>query len=291
MIGNECWNENNQNSTAAIYAQDVLDFSKAMKAVDPSIATIPNGNKVEDFAAILDVAGDYVDYLCLSNYPVYDYRAGYATYRDTLQNLMGPVDRALTALKKYGTAEQQKHIKLIVAEYGPFDWKYKWPQINDMGHNLLNFEMAGEQLLQPAIEFSCFWNTRWIENDSIENEVWDALDKNGGFNANGYGLSIWGNYLGEKMLKTTSTLHIRSFASITSDRKRLFVYLVNKAEGEATVKIVVETGKSKSVAHAWELVGKNADDCDPLWLKKHLRNPFEIPLKGTSITVVEYNLQ
>ncbi|HEY6082131.1 MAG TPA: hypothetical protein VIU45_01660, partial [Chitinophagaceae bacterium] len=38
MIGNESWNGNNENSTPEIYAQDVLDFAKAMKAVDPSIA-------------------------------------------------------------------------------------------------------------------------------------------------------------------------------------------------------------------------------------------------------------
>ena len=35
MIGNESWNNNNKNSTAAIYAQDVIDFSVAMKSYRP----------------------------------------------------------------------------------------------------------------------------------------------------------------------------------------------------------------------------------------------------------------
>lgn len=37
MIGNESWNKNNVNSTVDMYAQDVIDFSKAMKAVDSGI--------------------------------------------------------------------------------------------------------------------------------------------------------------------------------------------------------------------------------------------------------------
>ena len=44
--------------------------------------------------------------------------------------------------------------------------------------------------------FSCFWNTRWITNDSVEHSAYDALDRDGNFNANGMGLMIWGNYLG-----------------------------------------------------------------------------------------------
>lgn len=292
MIGNECWHQNNPNSTAEIYARDVVDFSKAMKAVDSTIFTIPNGLSVEFFGTVLKIAGDYIDYLCLSNYPVYDYRAGYLTYRDTLQNLMEPVDRALTAIKNYATDEQKKKLKLIVSEYGPFDWAYKWPQVNDMGHNLLNFELAGEQLLTPEIEFSCFWNTRWIDNDSIENEVWDALDKNGDFNANGYGLMIWGNYLGTKMIKTTSSLHTRLFASIKPEEKRLFVYLLNKKDQPQSIRLDIKNQQVKSIVQAWELFGKNPEDRDPVWQKVDLKkNNLDVELKGTSITVIEYGLK
>ncbi|HUQ64906.1 MAG TPA: hypothetical protein VM101_02055, partial [Flavitalea sp.] len=43
LIGNESWHKDNKNSTAEIYAHDVVEFSKAMKAVDPSIKTVANG--------------------------------------------------------------------------------------------------------------------------------------------------------------------------------------------------------------------------------------------------------
>jgi len=223
---------------------------------------------------------------------VWNYYAGYKTYKDTLQNLTEPVDRAVTAIEKYATPEQKKKLKLIVAEYGPFDWGNKWPHINDMGHTLANFEMTGDQLLRPEIEFSCFWNTRWIDNDSIESQAWDALDKNGNFNAIGYSLMIWGNFLGDKMIKTSSSLHTRSFASIKSSENKLFVYLLNKDEQSKNIQLNIQNKKVKSVVQVWELVGKNVDDLHPVWQKIETGNKSNnIQLKGTSITVIEYQLE
>jgi alpha-L-arabinofuranosidase len=289
LIGNECWHENNPNSTAEIYARDVVDFSKAMKAVDTSIYIIPNGNSVEFCETVLKIAGDYIDYFCISNYPIYEYKSGYATYRDTLQDMMHPVDRALTAIANTGLKNK---IKLIITEYGPFDWGDIWPMINDMGHALFNFELAGKQLLVPEIEFSQFWNTRWINNDSIENSVYDALDKDGNFNADGYTLMIWGNFLGDKMVKTTSTLHIRSFASYSPEEKILYVYIMNMMENPEYVTLDIGQNKISSVIQAWNLAGNGADDCNPVWQEySGLTDPLDFEVKGTSITVIKYQLK
>jgi hypothetical protein len=294
MIGNECWHKNNENSTPEIYGRDVVDFSRAMKAVDPSILIIPNGNSVDFFKRVLAVAGNDIDLICMSNYPVYDYQAGYASYRDTLQNLMGPVQRAVTAMDELGTEKGLRKFRMIIAEYGPFDWAYKWPFINDMGHALCNFEMTGEQLLNPEIEFSIFWNTRWIDNDTIENSVYDALDKNGNFNAIGYGLMIWGNYLGEKMIRTTNTLHVRSFASYSPAENRLYVYLLNKAEQPLAVNLAIENGKLSAVESLGQLTGTGPDDVDPVWnenvpvTKKDLHN---LTLPAVSISVLKIRLK
>jgi alpha-L-arabinofuranosidase len=289
MIGNESWHNNNENSTPEIYANDVLDFAKAMKDVDPSILIIPNGNSVEDFRILIKTAGDYIDFLCLSNYPVYKYRAGYLTYRDTLQDLTGPADRALKAIELEATDSRKKKLKLIISEYGPFDWGNDWPHINDMGHNLANFEMSGEQLIRPEIAFSCFWNTRWINNDTLENSVFDALDKENRFNANGYGLSIWGNYLGKEMIRTTSSLHLRSFASYSPESGQLFVYLINKSDSSKTIRLDIKNHNVISMVQAWQLFAKNPDDCDPVWQNIPAQNPArDFQIKGTSITVIEY---
>jgi alpha-N-arabinofuranosidase len=238
MIGNESWHKDNKNSSADIYAQDVIDFSIAMKAVDPSVKIIPNGNTDEFWKVLLTKAAGHFDELCLSNYPVFNYARQYYTYRDTLQNLMRPVQTALNAIDKYATNADKKKLKVIVAEYGPFDWAKTWPFINTMGYNLVNFEIIGNQLLEPRVDFSCFWNTRWIQNDSVSNSVFDALDKDGNFNANGYGIAIWGNFLGDKMVKTTSSLYIRSFASWKPKQKKIFMYLVNKSDEKKMYKLI-----------------------------------------------------
>jgi alpha-N-arabinofuranosidase len=289
MIGNECWHENNANSTAGIYARDVVDFSVAMKAVDPSICIIPNGNSVEFCRTVLETARDHIDYFCISNYPVWQYKAGYATYRDTLQDLMHPVNRALKALRNTGLEDK---IRLIVSEYGPFDWAHYWAMTNDMGHALCTFEMTGKQLQQPQIEFSQFWNTRWINNDSIENSVFDALDKNGNFNANGYALMIWGNFLGEQMVKSTTSLHVRTFASYSPDEGRLYVYLMNMLEKPQSVLLVMRDYEVESVLQAMELAGNSPDDVDPVWRECGMpADPLEVTVSGTSITVLEYRIR
>jgi hypothetical protein len=264
-----------------------------MKAIDPTIYIIPNGNSVDFFKDVLTIAAGHIDYLCLSNYPVWNYTAGYISYRDTLKDLMGPVKRALMAIDKYATDADKEKLKLLVVEYGPFDWAYKWPMINDMGHNLCNFEMTGEQLKVPEIEFSCFWNTRWIDNDSVENSVFDALDKNGNFNANGLGLMIWGNYLGKKMVGTTGTLHIRSFASYSPDESYLYVYLLNKNQSPVHVKLVIDGYLIDAVEACGQLTGDGPDDVEPVWndhislKKRDLRN---LALPGTSISVMKVKL-
>ena len=289
MIGNESWHKQNRNSKAVIYAQDVIDFSLAMKDVDPSIYIIPNGNSVEFCDTVLQIAGENIDYFCISNYPIYHYKSGYATYRDTLQDLMHPVNRALTSLKKAGRVDE---LGLIIAEYGPFDWGNDWPMVNDMGHALYNFEMTGKQLLVPEVDFSIFWNTRWINNDSVENSVFDALDRNGNFNATGYSLMIWGNFLGEKMVASSSDLHLRTFASYVPEKKKLFVYIMNMLENPLSISLNIDGYSIKSLEQAWELFGKNADDVDPEWQEVMLTKDLsELEVKGTSITVIEYRLR
>ena len=288
MIGNESWHVQNENSTAGIYARDVIEFSKAMKEVDPSILIIPNGNDVDFSQTVLEIAGNHSDMLCVSNYPVYRYHAGYATYRDTLQDLTFPVKNALKAMENAG---MKGKLKIIVAEYGPFDWGDKWPMINDMGHNLCNFEMTGELLLIPEVEFLAFWNTRWIDNDLEGHSVFDALDRNGNLNANGMGLRIWGNYLGEKMVKTTSTIHLRSFASYSPDQKRLYVYILNKLDREQNIDLRIDHPGKPELRLAKELVGEGPDDLEPIWQEcERRRDPARVRVKGTSITVLEYRL-
>jgi len=293
MIGNESWHEQNKNSTPEIYARDVVDFSRAMKAVDASIKIIPNGRTIEWWEKVLPIAVKDIDYLCVSNYPAYDYKDGYATYRDNVKGLLREVNAALRGIDRFTSGADRERLKVIVAEYGSMDWAGKWPHINNMGHNLALFEMTGEQLIQPRVEFSCFWNTRWIRNKEREDSIFDALDKDGNFNANGYGLAIWGNFLAPQMVRTSSTVRVRTFASYDLAAKQLYVYIINKSEAKEAVSLDVKGYAVDSIVQRWEQVGKGPDDTEPVWRKGEivLANPLELTVPGVSITVVELRLK
>ncbi|WP_303010509.1 hypothetical protein [uncultured Bacteroides sp.] len=289
MIGNESWNNNNINSTADIYAQDVIDFSKAMKAVDPSILIIPNGDDEEFFKTVITKAGDYIDRLCVSNYGVFDFDRGYRTYSDSAKCLIWPARTALNAMNKYGTEEQLKRWKMIVAEYGTIDWAGLWKSANDMGHAIVTFDMTGQLLMEPQIEFSCFWNTRWIGNEN-SNADHDALDKDGNMNPTGVALKIWNSFLGTQMVRSESCDSVITYSSINRDRNKLFVYAVNKRGCISKVKFEIKPYESSSFVQMWEYFGTSPEDCSPVWQKVTDVDEKCIELKGYSITVLEYKL-
>ena len=289
MIGNESWNNNNLNSTADIYAQDVIDFSKAMKAVDPSILIIPNGNNEAFFRTVITKAGDYIDRLCVSNYGVFDFDKGYQTYSDSTKCLIWPVQTALNAMNKYGTEEQLKRWKMIVAEYGTIDWAGLWKGVNDMGHAIVTFDMTGQLLMEPQIEFSCFWNTRWIENEN-SNTDYDALDKDGNFNPTGVALKIWNTFLGTQMIQSESCDSVITYSSIDRKQNKLFVYAINKRGNVSKVKFKTASCKLGTLVQMWEYFGTSSNDCSPVWQKVTGINEKYIGLKGYSITVLEYKL-
>jgi alpha-L-arabinofuranosidase len=294
MIGNESWHKENENSTPEIYAKDVVDFSKAMKAVDPTIKIIPNGSTYEWWETVLPATVDYVDGVCLSNYPIWDYKEGYKTYQNSTPDLIPRVHDAARAIEKFVPQERKAGFKIIVAEYGPFDWAATWPHINDMGHALCNFEMAGQQLTHPKVEFSCFWNTRWMWTLIKKHQVWEALDKEGNLTPNGHAVAIWGNFLASKMVYSGSTVRIRTFASIDSDKKQLYVYIINKSENEESLVFDIEGASVDSLVQRWELAGKDDKDTAPVWRQNKSTSEgdlLSIVVPGTSITVIEYKLK
>jgi hypothetical protein len=262
-----------------------------MKAVDSTIHIIPNSKSDAFWKTVLTTCAGYIDDVCISNYPILNYKAGYKTYCDTIQDLNWLIKIALNAIEKYASQEDKEKLRLIVAEYGPFDWEGKWSFVNDMGTNLANFEITGEQLLEPKIAFSCFWNTRWISNISKKNSSFDALDKDGNLNANGLGLKIWGEFIGDLMVKTSSTVHIRSFASFSPKDNKLYVYILNKLEIPQKVFPDIEGYKMKSINQVWELAGKSQNDTNPVWREVNLKKgECHQTIPGTTIRVVEYKL-
>lgn len=287
MIGNESWHKENENSSAAIYAKDVIDFSKAMKAVDASIMIIPNGNNETWWKAVLPAVAPYIDAICVSNYPFTNCGAAGI-------NVLEPVDIAVRSIEQFIPADKER-LKIIVAEYGPFNWcpGGERSMFNTMSNNLLNMEIALRQLEHPQVLFSSFWNTRWIDDGGGKWAGFDALDKNGYFNANGYGLAAIGNFIGNKMVKATgSSEGLKVFASLDTEKHRLYLYLLNPTDKPIVVREQVRGHKLRSLKQSWELAGNSADDTKPVWREvKGLSLQQSQTILPQSTRIIEYIIQ
>lgn len=287
MIGNESWNKNNVNSSAEIYANDVIAFSRAMKEVDPSILVIANGEKDEFFKTVIETAGDYIDRLCVSNYGVYDFLEGYDTYRKEEKCLVWPEQTAAGAMRKYATPSQLERLKLIVAEYGTIDWFNNWPGTNDMGHAIVNFDMTGQLLQEPLLEFACFWNTRWISNET-ECADHDALDRNGNITPVGMSLKMWNDCDFSEIVECRADAPLAAFAGISSDGKRISLAVANKSSHEVNfIPEAIGGRKFGRMLKAEEYYGTSPEDTRPVFRSDRGKGP----LKPYSINIFEYELR
>ena len=107
-IGNETWLAHyNGGATAADYANDLVEFSGVMKAVDPTIQIGANGESEEWWRTVLPVAAGAVDFLAIHNYPAYDW-GSYAHYRDTDVRLDHALDAARHAIASFAPPEHKR---------------------------------------------------------------------------------------------------------------------------------------------------------------------------------------
>jgi len=189
-------------------------------------------------------------------------------------------------MNSFATPEQLNRFRLIVAEFGSIDWARNWDWTNDMGHAIVTFDMTGQLLLQPQIEFSCFWNTRWIDVETKPRDH-DALDKDGNLLPTGMALKIWGNFLGTRMVKSDSTGKILSYASFDPGSRTLYAYLINKGDSMETITLSIKNHDIKSIRETGEFYGTSPEDIHPVWQAKKIGPGKPISLKGTSITVIK----
>ena len=197
MIGNESWNNPSYNGrvTAGRYADDLEDFAVAMKAVDPSIKIIANGKSGWWQTILQSGAVSKIDFLGLSEYPVFNYSRGYDYYLQNDVNLTDEVDQAIADIDTYAAAAHKSRIKVIATEYNSNDWGDAWSPVHNLGHALVNFQIFGDLVVKPQLEAACMWNTRWVENARNPQSIYDAFDSEGNLNATALAIDAWGSNL------------------------------------------------------------------------------------------------
>ena len=167
-IGNESYlpGYNSNRISPETYAADVIEFSRAMKSVDPSIRIIANGNDSDWWRIVLEQAGPALDLLAIHSYPPYGW-GSYDYYRSRNADLMADVRVAEQEINRYASRTgDSERIKIAVTEMNSADWTGGWAHDNNMGHAVVLFDALGQQLTDPMIAFSQVWNTRWVTGDT-----------------------------------------------------------------------------------------------------------------------------
>jgi alpha-L-arabinofuranosidase len=288
-IGNESYvNSYNGSATAADYARDLVEFSRVMKEVDPSIQIGANGHDESWWGTVLSAASGAIDFLSVHSYPVYAW-GSYTYYQNNRVDLLGDVRAAENALDAYAAPADRTRIRIAATEINSADWTGEWPHVNTLGHAIVLFDVIGELLRDPRVEYSQVWNTRWIGNDTAPAPVlFDMLDRYNQLQATGRATAIWGQFLKERFVSSTSTQAVKSYASYSPATGHLSVFLINKSAGVRTVALSLANFPAAFTASQWVLQGYGSDDTYPSWthVGEHAGSA-PMTLAPVSITVLD----
>ena len=294
MVGNESWNnpEYNGKVSASKYADDLEDFARAMKAVDPSIKIIANGRSDWWETILKSTAVSQIDFLGFSEYPVMNYTGGYEFYRTNNVNLISEVETAIESISTHAAAPHKSRIKVIATEYNSIDWGNAWASANNVGHSLVNFQMFGDMVIKPKLEAACMWNTRWVENLQVPQSLYDALDADGNVNANGIAMNVWGDNLLSSMVSTaTEDEFVKTYASYDDTGKKLNVLILNKDNSARQVELVLQQFENDFKGSVWRFSGSSVSDKFPEYEKvDSVYEPDDIgslSLPANSVTVLK----
>jgi alpha-N-arabinofuranosidase len=276
-IGNETWLDYTgiEGTTSKIapdiYGTDLFDIATAMKAIDPEIFIGANGNSEDYWTEVLDKAASVIDYLSVHTYPLY----GWKSYDDYLNKDSDPTG-ILKSTKKVlasNPVTHGKNILMMMTEWASgtfFEWDREGA---NLGRAIITFDLQGQLLQDPDCYFSQFWNT--INVYEGDNSVFNALYRDNTLTSVGRALWLWGQYLQDEMLGTTSSSMVKCFATRTS-REIMNIFLVNRdtLTHKIQLEVLNENGLD-SRGGKWVFTGTSLKDQNPEW-----RESEAIRLKG-----------
>jgi hypothetical protein len=266
-IGNETWldwtsiPDVTSKITPDIYGADLLDIALAMKAIDPDILIGANGNSEYYWTEVIKKAGSVIDFLSVHTYPLY----GWKSYKDYLTKDSDPTTNLKIAKKalESNPVTRGKNIPMMMTEYASGTF-HEWDRENaNLGRALITFDLTGQLLQDPDCYFSQFWNT--INVYEGDNSVFNALYRDNSLTSVGKALWIWGQYLEEEMLLTTSSSMIRCFATRTTDEK-MNIFLLNRDTVERKVQLEIMNEETiNPEGGKWVFTGTSLTDQYPTW--------------------------
>jgi hypothetical protein len=274
-----CWeigNESYFEAGARRYAETVIRFAKAMKEADPevSIGAVAlygesvrgdepdKGDKTPWNKAVLEIAGEYIDYLIVHDYPNYGWKS-YAGYLTRDPDFTHGIRETRKAIDRWASPKSRDRIRIALTEYGAIDYaKPEWSNVTDLGHALVLVNMIGQYLAEPALDYALMWNTRWVSNYVKPIEVHDALAPDNSLTPTGMALAIWAKFLGTMMLRVEGGRQLKVFAVHTPETGVLNVLVINKGLSPHDLVLLVENC-AKTTGDRWVYSGMGSEDSSP----------------------------
>ncbi|WP_055096910.1 T9SS type A sorting domain-containing protein [Gabonia massiliensis] len=284
-IGNETYNALADGSylTAEQYGKDVSTFSKAMKAVDP---TIEIGLCVKDVAwmnTALKYCINDIDFIDYHNYPIY---RNYEAFHNWDANWLHPeLEDAISSLPE----PQKSKLYIAITEAGA---NTDGDDAPNTGTGLENFNVLTNLIGVKKIKFAQFWGTRYT-TPNIQ-RWYHTLYENNTLNANGLAISVLSNNLLDKLIESSSTnnLRVTPFACKSNSDGSINVYLLNKSYVKANVTVLLKNYDfTANSAEYWIYKGTNDQDLMPTY-KRYEDIPvsngiIKLDLEPVSINVLK----
>jgi len=315
-IGNESWlpmEENGKTSTipVEIYAEDVVEISRRMKEVDPTILIGANALHTDAWATILNRAAEHIDFLVVHPYPFYGW-PGYDAYLNKDPDTLYCVRWAKSAIQANDTATRRQ-LKIMVTEFaaGAFN---EWDRSGaDVARGVMTVDMLGQLLQSPDCYMSLFWNT--INIYEGDGSVFNALMRDNTLSAVGRAVTIWSRFLEDEMVEASTAKErrnienaganqpvdvpspsmVRCYASKT-EGKVLNVILVNKDIKATPIELTLRHANlTDQQGERWVYRGISPTDKDPMWGEtgsvRAANETLATTLDPVSVTVLSFPLK
>lgn len=264
-IGNENWH--NQTGSATELAQVVVEFSRAMKAIDPTIRIGASGNDDNWWKGFLPVAAPHLDFISLSLYNAWQWKSYDYWLRHPDADLIAPVRGALSAIDRYAPENDRARLKVVVAETNSKDYSESgWKDDNTLGHALVTFETLGQLMQQPRVLSALVWTTRWVKDEEAAHSQWYALGPHNEILPTGRAIALWKAAQPKMLAVTGANGSISAYASRNADNSKMTIWLVNRdTKAAQNIALSIDAPVAYRQSETWRFTGAGPDDSAPTW--------------------------
>ncbi|MBK9324452.1 MAG: hypothetical protein IPM97_16135 [Bdellovibrionaceae bacterium] len=292
-LGNETYLKNYLGPALPVqeYAKDLIQFSSELKKIDPTIRIGANGDKPMWWRQLLTYrdtntgksVADSIDFVVFHNYPL-----GGSTqlYEDYLSKT--DLTGSLKELKKI---IQEHAPKLTIAVTETNALSFKGADQNNLGSAIVVFDIIGQLLIEPKVEYVQLWTSHWVKN-KFSNNLQNAFDLNNEPLPIGKSLGIWGKNLKSSLVKAVTTdSDLKTYASHSESEKKITIFLINPRKNSKEVSVSIAAQKEDfSEGHLVAFTGNDVNDLnpkfsDPISIKAQA-NSFSLTLRPTSISII-----